>query len=268
MPSTRSRGPVLVVAVAVVLASLLVPGAVAQQAGQPEGEPNDTPQNATFVTPGTPVSGEIDSNGTNASGADSDWFAVPVQGSQTVTVTFESANGSERLLVFLADPSRVENSGNASQNASDAVADIDSTMGEDTVTLNTTADQSGIYFLGVTGLSGEYTFTVETSAAAAMGENGTNATSGTNGTDMANGTAMANASSTTGTTTETATSTQTTQSTTTESTSAASTAGSGGDGGSGGTASGEGTSASGPGFGLLAALVALLAAALLAVRRR
>lgn len=267
MPSTRSRGPILAVVIAVVLASVLVPGAVAQQAGQPEGEPNDNPQNATFVAPGTPVSGEIDANGTNASGADSDWFAVPVQGNQTVTVTFESANESERLLVFLADPSRVENPQNASSNASDAVADIDSTMGEDTVTLNTTADQSGIYFLGVTGLSGEYTFTVETSAAAAMGENGTNATSGMNGTDMANGTAMANASSTTGTTTETATSTQTTQSTTTESTSAAATGGSGGDGGSG-TASGEGTSASGPGFGLLAALVALLAAALLAVRRR
>ena len=250
----RSGGQALVVILAVVLASLLVPSALAQEAGPSEQEPNDNPQNATFVQPGTPVSGEITAS-TNASDADADWFALPVQGGQNVTVTFESGPDAERLLVFLASP-------NGSRNVSavnDTLADATIAPPESTVTLSTTANESRIYFVGVTGLSGEYEFTVETSGGMAMGQNGTNVT------DAMNGTATSNASNTTQSTTATTTSTQTTRTTTTESTSAASTGSGSGDGG---TAGGEGTSASGPGFGPLAALVALLAAALFVARRR
>ena len=254
MVPDRSGSQVLAVVFAVVLASLLLPSALAQEAGPSEQEPNDNPQNATFVQPSTPVSGEITAS-TNASQADADWFAFPVQGRQNVTVTFESGPDAERLLVFLAGP-------NGSQNvsaANDTLADATIAPPESTVTLNTAANESRIYFLGITGLSGSYEFTVETSGGTSMGENGTNVTNAMNGTDVAN------ASSTTQPTPETTTSIQTTQATTTKSTSPASTGSSGGDGT---TASGEGTSASGPGFGPLAALVALLAAALIVARRR
>lgn len=252
MVPDRPGARVLAVTIAVVVASLLVPGALAQAAGQGEQEPNDSPLNATFVAPGTPVSGEINSTSVNASGADADWFAVPVQAGQEVSVSFESGNDSERLLVFLASP-------NGSRNVSavnDTLADATIAPPGSTVTLSATANQSRVYFVGVTGLSGAYEFTVETSAGAAR--NGTNATDGMNDTGTVNASGAPTETTSTPTATSTATPTDTTTTTTTT------TATSGGDG----TATGEGTSASGPGFGLLAAVVALLAAALLATRRR
>lgn len=261
MVSDRPHGQILVLVIAIALASVLVPGALAQETGTSEQEPNDTPQNATFVQPGTPVSGEITAS-TNASEADADWFALPVQAGQNVTVSFESGPDAERLIVFLASPN---GSGNVSA-VNDTVADATIAPSGTTVTLSATANESRVYFVGVTGLSGEYEFTVETSGSGiVMGQNGTNMTGEMNGT---NETGMTNASSATRTTTGTsagATTTQTVPDTTTTATSTTSSANSGG---SSANASGEGTSASGPGFGLLAALVALLAAALLVARRR
>jgi len=255
----RSGSQVLVVVLAVALTSLLVPGALAQEAGTSEQEPNDTPQNATLVQPGTSVSGEITAS-SNASQADADWFVFPVQEGQNVTVTLESGSDAERLLVFLASP-------NGSPNVSavnEALADATIAPPGSTATVSATANESRPYFVGVTGLNGEYELVVETSGGMAMGQNGTNMTGVMNGT---NETTVANASSTTTqvTSTTTATSIQTTETTTTDSTSTASTGVSGGDDGN---ASGEGTSASGPGFGLFAALVALVAAAMLIARRR
>jgi PGF-CTERM protein len=271
MISNRPPGRVLTVVIAVVLASLLVPGVFAQQTGQPEDEPNDSPQNATFVRPGTSISGQINSTSTNVSQADADWFAFPVQKGQNVTVSFESGNDAERVLVFLAGP-------NGSQNVSavnDTLADATIAPPGSTVGLNTTVVESRIYFVGVTGLNGEYEATIETSSEMTMNQNGTNMTDGTN---VTNGTATANASSATTETTagvSTTTNTATPTDTTTE-TSTTPTVGSGGESGGGDSsgssgnadASGQGTSASGPGFGLLAMLVALLAAALFILYRR
>ena len=300
----RSHGRVVAVAIAVLLASVFVPGALAQEAGQSEGEPNDSPLNATLIGPGVTVNGEVTAS-ENASQADADWFALPVQAGQNVTVTFESGNDSERLLVFLASPGGsglggAGGAGNAS-GVNDSLADAAIAPSGETVQLSTTANESSIYFVGVTGPSGSYEFTVETGNGTAIGGNGTNATGIANATGAANATAangstanatmgnttMANgtngtteATSTTATTTatETATATETTTDTTTTTTAtttetsttaavATSTVSTGS--GSGGTASGgEETSTTGPGFGVLAAIVALLAAALVAVRRR
>ena len=304
----RSHRRVVAVAIIVVLASVFVPGALAQEAGQSEEEPNDSPLNATLIGPGVTVNGEVTAS-ENASQADADWFALPVQAGQNVTVTFESGNGSERLLVFLASPggsglSGAGGAGNAS-GVNDSLADAAIAPSGETVQLSTTANESSIYFVGVTGPSGSYEFTVETGNGTAIGGNGTNATGIANATGAANATAangstanatmgnttMANgtngtteATSTTATTTatETATATETTTDTTTTTTTtttatttktsttvaaATSTVSTGS--GSGGTASGgEETSTTGPGFGVLAAIVALLAAALVAVRRR
>ena len=269
MVSNRSRGPVAAVAIAVVLASLFAPGVLAQQAqqsGQSESEPNDSPRNATFIQPGATTTGEITAS-ENATNADADWFALPVQEGQNVSVAFESGGESERLLVFLASPSA---SGNVSA-VNDTLADATIAPSGSTVQLNATANGSRLYFIGVTGRSGEYQFTAETSGNGTTMANGTNMTNATmangtmtaNGTNMtmANDTGMANATTSTQATSTTNTPT-TTEATTTTST-AAGTTGSGGEGGGG-----EETSTTGPGFGLLAALVALLAAALLATRRR
>jgi PGF-CTERM protein len=267
MVPNRSRGPVAAVAIAVVLASLLAPGVLAQgaqQSGQPESEPNDSPRNATLIQPGATVTGEITTS-ENATTADADWFALPVQDGQNVSVAFESGNESERLLVFLASPSA---SGNVSA-VNDTLADATIAPSGSTVQLNATANGSRLYFIGVTGRSGGYQFTVETTGNGTMTANGTdvpmmNGTNMTNGTMMANGTdmPMANATVSTQATSTTNAPTTTTEATTTAETTA-NTGGSGGDGGSG-----EETSTTGPGFGLLAALIAVLAAALLAKRRR
>jgi PGF-CTERM protein len=266
MISNRSRGPVAAVAIAVVLASLFVPGVLAQQAqqgGQPESEPNDSPRNATLIQPGATITGEITAS-ENATNADADWFALPVQEGQNVSVAFESGGESERLLVFLASPSA---SGNVSA-VNDTLADATIAPSGSTVQLNATANGSRLYFIGVTGRSGEYQFTAETSGNGTMMANGTNMTMA-NGTDMpmTNDTGMANATTSTQatSTTSTATTTETTKATTTTETTASS-GGGGGDGGGGG--GGEETSTTGPGFGLVAALVAVLAAALLARRRQ
>ena len=294
----RSHRRVVAVAIIVVLASVFVPGALAQEAGQSEGEPNDSPLNATLIGPGVTVNGEVTAS-ENASQADADWFALPVQAGQNVTVTFESGNDSERLLVFLASPGGsglggAGGAGNAS-GVNDSLADAAIAPSGETVQLSTTANESSIYFVGVTGPSGSYEFTVETGNGTAIGGNGTNATGIANATGAANATAAngstangtngtTEATSTTATTTatETATATETTTDTTTTTTTtttatttktsttvaaATSTVSTGS--GSGGTASGgEETSTTGPGFGVLAAIVALLAAALVAVRRR
>ena len=274
MVSKRPHGRIFAVLLAVVLASLLAPGVVAQQAEQSEDEPNDNPVNATLVGPGTSVSGDINSTGTNASQADADWFAFPVEAGQNVTVTLESGDDAERVFVFLASP-------NGSRNvtaADDTLADATIAPAGSSVTLSATANDSRPYFIGVTGLSGEYTFSIETSGGITMEANGTNSTDTTNTT---NATATATAASTTTstststetistptttTTTPTETATATFTEATTATTSNQSTTASGG--GSGGTASDQGTSTSGPGFGLLAGLVALLAAALFIARRR
>ena len=274
MVSKRPHGRIFAVLLAVVLASLLAPGVVAQQAEQSEDEPNDNPVNATLVGPGTSVSGDINSTGTNASQADADWFAFPVEAGQNVTVTLESGDDAERVFVFLASP-------NGSRNvtaADDTLADATIAPAGSSVTLSATANDSRPYFVGVTGLSGEYTFSIETSGGMTMEANGTNSTDTTNTT---NATATATAASTTTstststetistptttTTTPTETATATSTEATTATTSNQSTTASGG--GSGGTASDQGTSTSGPGFGLLAGLVALLAAALFIARRR
>ena len=274
MVSKRPHGRIFAVLLAVVLASLLAPGVVAQQAEQSEDEPNDNPVNATLVGPGTSVSGDINSTGTNASQADADWFAFPVEAGQNVTVTLESGDDAERVFVFLASP-------NGSRNvtaADDTLADATIAPAGSSVTLSATANDSRPYFIGVTGLSGEYTFSIETSGGMTMEANGTNSTDTTNTT---NATATATAASTTTstststetistptttTTTPTETATATFTEATTATTSNQSTTASGG--GSGGTASDQGTSTSGPGFGLLAGLVALLAAALFIARRR
>jgi PGF-CTERM protein len=253
-------------AIAVVLASLFVPGALAQEAqqtGQNESEPNDSPRNATFIQPGATVTGEI-APSENATTADADWFALPVQNGQNVSVSFESGAESERLLVFLASPG---GSGNVSA-VNDTLADATIAPSGSTVQLNATANGSRLYFVGVTGRSGEYQFTVETTGNGSMMANGTNMTNMTNVT-MANGTNMTMANDTNASMTN-ATGGATTQATSTTSTTAtatdaatsttSTTAGSGG--------GGEETSTTGPGFGLLAALIALLAAALLATRRR
>ena len=293
----RSHRRVVAVAIVVLLASVFVPGALAQEAGQSEGEPNDSPLNATLIGPGVTVNGEVTAS-ENASQADADWFALPVQAGQNVTVTFESGNDSERLLVFLASPGGsglggAGGAGNAS-GVNDSLADAAIAPSGETVQLSTTANESSIYFVGVTGPSGSYEFTVETGNGTAIGGNGTNATGIANATGAANATAAngstangtngtTEATSTTATTTatETATATETTTDTTTTTTTttatttetsttvaaATSTVSTGS--GSGGTASdGEETSTTGPGFGVLAAIVALLAAALVAVRRR
>jgi PGF-CTERM protein len=283
MVSKRPHGRIFAVLLAVVLASLLAPGVVAQQAEQSEDEPNDNPVNATLVGPGTSVSGDINSTGTNASQADADWFAFPVEAGQNVTVTLESGDDAERVFVFLASP-------NGSRNvtaADDTLADATIAPAGSSVTLSATVNDSRLYFVGVTGLSGEYTFSIETSGGMTMEANGTNSTDTTNTT---NATATATAASTTTstststetistptttTTTPTETATATSTEATTATTSNQSTTASGGTsgsgdsgGGSGGTASDQGTSTSGPGFGLLAGLVALLAAALFIARRR
>ena len=303
----RSHRRVVAVAIVVLLASVFVPGALAQEAGQSEGEPNDSPLNATLIGPGVTVNGEVTAS-ENASQADADWFALPVQAGQNVTVTFESGNDSERLLVFLASPGGsglggAGGAGNAS-GVNDSLADAAIAPSGETVQLSTTANESSIYFVGVTGPSGSYEFTVETGNGTAIGGNGTNATGIANATGAANATAAngstanattgngstangtngtTEATSTTATTTatETATATEMTTDTTTTTTTtttatttktsttvaATSTVSTGS--GSGGTASdGEETSTTGPGFGVLAAIVALLAAALVAVRRR
>lgn len=289
MVSKRPHGRIFAVLLAVVLASLLAPGVVAQQAEQSEDEPNDNPVNATLVGPGTSVSGDINSTGTNASQADADWFAFPVEAGQNVTVTLESGDDAERVFVFLASP-------NGSRNvtaADDTLADATIAPAGSSVTLSATVNDSRLYFVGVTGLSGEYTFSIETSGGMTMEANGTNSTDTTNTT---NATATATAASTTTstststatatptettstptttTTTPTETATATSTEATTATTSNQSTTASGGTsgsgdsgGGSGGTASDQGTSTSGPGFGLLAGLVAVLAAALFVARRR
>jgi PGF-CTERM protein len=271
MVLNRSRGPVAAVAIAVVLASLLAPGVLAQgaqQSGQPESEPNDSPRNATLIQPGATVTGEITTS-ENATTADADWFALPVQDGQNVSVAFESGNESERLLVFLASPSA---SGNVSA-VNDTLADATIAPSGSTVQLNATANGSRLYFIGVTGRSGGYQFTVETTGNGTMTANGTdvpmmngtnmtNATMG-NGTMMANDTDMPMANATTSTQATSTTNAPTTTEATTTAETTANTGGSGGDGGSG-----EETSTTGPGFGLLAALIAVLAAALLAKRRR
>jgi PGF-CTERM protein len=265
MVPNRSRGPVAAVAIAVVLASLLAPGVLAQQAqqsGQPESEPNDSPRNATLIQPGATVTGEITTS-ENATTADADWFALPVQDGQNVSVAFESGNESERLLVFLASPSA---SGNVSA-VNDTLADATIAPSGSTVQLNATANGSRLYFIGVTGRSGGYQFTVETTGNGTMTANGTdvpmmNGTNMTNAT-MANGTDMPMANATASTQATSTTNAPTTTEATTTAETTANTGGSGGDGGSG-----EETSTTGPGFGLLAALIAVLAAALLAKRRR
>jgi PGF-CTERM protein len=275
MVSNRSRGRVLAVAIAVVLASLLAPGVLAQEAGQSEGEPNDSPLNATLIQPGASVSGEITAS-ENASQADADWFALPVQEGRNVTVSFESGNNSERLLVFLASPNGTENVSSVDDTLADAII----APSGSTVQLGATANESRLYFIGVTGLSGTYSFTVETGGAMAMEENGTSMTNmtgmgnitgmgnATNITDMANATTTTTgAAATDTTTTETTTATATTATGTTDAASTE-TGNAGGENGGGGGTGGEGTSTTGPGFGLLAALIALLAAALLVARRR
>ncbi|PSP44910.1 hypothetical protein BRC68_01275 [Halobacteriales archaeon QH_6_64_20] len=245
----RSHRRVVAVAIVVLLASVFVPGALAQEAGQSEGEPNDSPLNATLIGPGVTVNGEVTAS-ENASQADADWFALPVQAGQNVTVTFESGNDSERLLVFLASPGGsglggaggAGGAGNAS-GVNDSLADAAIAPSGETVQLSTTANESSIYFVGVTGPSGSYEFTVETGNGTAIGVNGTNATGIANATGAANATAangstanatmgnttMANgtngtteATSTTATTTatETATATETTTDTTTTTTAA------------------------------------------------
>lgn len=255
MVSEPTRRMSLGIAVAVVLAALLAPGVLAQPGTQTENEPNDTPENATLVAPGTTVTGEIAARDGNASDSDTDWFAVAAEDGQNVTVEFTAGNESERLLVFLASADRLRNASEGPENVSaENVTDVSEGLGDatfassgSTVQLRTTAQRSGVYLIGVTGLEGEYSFVVETESEGPPA-NATTATEANATTEPSRETPTATAEEpTTG-------GTPTPEGDASEQTTA-------GD-------SGETTDASGPGFGLLAALAALLAVASLAVRRR
>jgi PGF-CTERM protein len=287
MAPDRPRGFVLVVAAALVLAGFSAPG-LAQPVDQSEQEPNDSPLNATVIAPGGTINGEL-SQSANASGADADWYAFPIQANQSVSITLESGNNSERLLVFLASPNLTaagagggsavpDNGTNATTGANgsnttngtapptDALDDAQLVPSGGNVTLTTSSNSSGLYLLGVTGLSGQYNFTVATNATGGVNAPGGlgfgNATNGSLASGSTSPSASAGggsgAASETPSTTPTATRTPTETATETATGTPETT----------GSADGSETSASGPGFGPLLAVGAILAVALLAVRRR
>lgn len=247
-----TRGGVVAIAVAVVLASQLLPGALAETSTWPEAEPNDTPTNATLVSPGTTITGEIARQDGNESGptADADWYALTARKGQNVTVEFTAGNESERLLVFLASADQLRNVSDKDENMSaenatglrGGLGDLTFAPSGSTVELRTTTERSGVYFVGVIGHSGEYSLVVETDTADTAPETTTAATEGSAAGGLSPGETTAEQAA--GGTLET-------------------------NGGDGSAVGGdETTDASGPGFGLVAALAALIAVALLAFRRR
>jgi PGF-CTERM protein len=252
---TQKRGLTLIV-IGLFVVSMLGTVPMSALAQAQENEPNDA-QGAATPIEGTEISGEIGVSG------DVDWYQFEVEKGETISVLFTGDSPDTTLFFDLVGPE------------GDTLASTNIGRGDTRGQVATTAQQSGTYYIEVsagsdiTGLP----YTITLSSAGGASEDTTTPTATTTPTVTPTSTPIASPTATP-TPTQTSTKTQTVTQTQTATSNNATDGTATGTNASGGAAENQtktggegGTGMFGPGFGIVAAFVALLVAALLAVRR-